>query len=252
MKQLFANNAKSTLSVAVSAVSTSFQVADPSLFPIPGPNEYFLATLEIGTSIEIVRVTSNNSGIFYLTDVSGRGVEGTTPQAFAAGARFECRTTAGTLNRSSTAFYSIPNVNTLAAPKDSYNIGYVCDTFDTFGNPVITIRKDDYAWRFLTYSFLFSSGITSGTTTSINTPTIQAQTLSLGNFLIQFTSGSLSGYVRVVSAMTPTSVSWTTPLPTAPTSSDTFEIVKSNGQILFDASSAADDSVIMALILGGA
>ena len=59
MGVLFTNNASTTLSAAISSTSaTSISVASSSTFPSPGAGEYFYATIDDGTNIEIVKVTA--------------------------------------------------------------------------------------------------------------------------------------------------------------------------------------------------
>jgi Head domain of trimeric autotransporter adhesin len=86
-KQLFSNNAVSLLSSPISATSTSLNVMTGAgaLFPNPGVNEYFLITLEDQSSStrEIIRVTGR-VGDTLTFPISGRGQEGSVPQAWSA------------------------------------------------------------------------------------------------------------------------------------------------------------------------
>jgi hypothetical protein len=78
--QLVANNAKSTLSVAVTSntqASITLQSGHGTRFPTPKAGEYFNVTLDDGTNVEICRCVDNTSDV--LTVV--RGVEGTTAQS---------------------------------------------------------------------------------------------------------------------------------------------------------------------------
>ena len=83
MIQLFTNNATSLLRDPITALSTSLQVMEGhgALYPQPGPNEYFLITLEDqnATKREIIRVTSRVGDTFSFA-LSDRGQEDTTPQ----------------------------------------------------------------------------------------------------------------------------------------------------------------------------
>ena len=252
MKQLYVNNAKTTLAAGISSTDITLQVVDASKLPIPGPNEYFLVTLEIGNQIEIVKVSSVAGTNLYLNSVADRGQEGTVAASFPSATRVEVRVTKGTLDLYSRAFLPLASVNQLVAPKDAYNTGYVCSSFDTEGNPAIAITKDDYLWRFLNYLSIQSlASTTTNTTTTVNFAGSNMVGTSLGKYLIQFTSGAYSGYVREVVSYTTTSITWSAALPGIPADGDTFEILQSNSSILLDTLSISDDAVIMALILGG-
>lgn len=95
---LFANNAKSTLSVAVSSNSQAtltLQSGHGARFPTPKPPDFYRVTLDDGVNIEICKVI----------DISGdaltvlRGFERTVAQSsFATGTKVELRLTADTLD----------------------------------------------------------------------------------------------------------------------------------------------------------
>ena len=98
-KQLFTNNAISTLNGAVASGATSLVVAtgDGAKFPSPGANEYFLVTLiDASGNYEVVKVTARTSDSF---DTIVRAQEGTTAIAFADGDKVELRLTKGGLER---------------------------------------------------------------------------------------------------------------------------------------------------------
>ena len=89
----FANNATTTLAVALSNTSTQLSVAagTGSLFPsiaVAG-DEHFSCTLVSATQLEIVQVVTRIADVFTIV----RGTEGTTAQTFAAGDRIELRLT---------------------------------------------------------------------------------------------------------------------------------------------------------------
>lgn len=100
MPQLFTNNAESTLAVSANASGTSLTVASGqgAIFPSPSGGDFFMATLtQAGaaeTTWEIVRVLSRSGDTFTAVD---RGMEGTTPAAWASGSKCELRLTAGVL-----------------------------------------------------------------------------------------------------------------------------------------------------------
>lgn len=81
----FANNASSTLAVGITAGSTSIQVADSSAFPQPTGGDFIYITLEDPAGdVEIVRCSANDGVNTFTVDTGGRGVDGTTAQAFNA------------------------------------------------------------------------------------------------------------------------------------------------------------------------
>lgn len=88
----FSNNAKTTLSAALTSSATSCTVTDASVFPTIGSYDYFYMTLEeAGSSpaIEVVKVTAVSSNTLTIT----RAQDGTTAAAFASGDKAELRLT---------------------------------------------------------------------------------------------------------------------------------------------------------------
>lgn len=98
-KQLFQNRASSLLATTINAAATSFSVAtgEGALFPNPGVNEFFLATLEDAAgATEVVKVTGRSTDTFTVV----RGQEGTTAASWTQNVtRVELRTTKGTMER---------------------------------------------------------------------------------------------------------------------------------------------------------
>lgn len=92
-KQLFENNAGTRLNGDITDSATSIPVTDGSVFPVPGTNEFFLATISDGENIEIVKVTDNTTNT--LTVV--RAQESTTAYAFQDNDKIELLPTKGTL-----------------------------------------------------------------------------------------------------------------------------------------------------------
>lgn len=257
MKQLFSNNAKTTLTTAITATSTSLVVADGSAFPNPGAYEYFLVTLEFAGALEVVMVTGRAGNTLtvggYLESGAvtvGRAQEGTTASVFAIGTRVECRVTKGTLNKASKGLAAMNYVSSLIAPKDSYNESFVTGTRDPVGTAVVAITKDSGTWSFLSHTSILSLSTTSGTTTSVAATVLSLPSVSGGKYLVQFTSGVLSGYVREIASNSSNSVSWATALPSAPTSGVTFEIYKANTSIISEAASGG--VVVSGKLLGRA
>lgn len=243
MDQLFANNAKATLSGSAiqggSSASTSFVVSDigdANKFPNPSTNQYFEVTLEFNNQIEILRVISRNGTTFNLGSVDNRGIEGTTIQSFPAGTTVECRLTKGAIDSFSTSFVPTGGVSSLLSPKDSYEFGYTCSDVDTNGNPVMVIRKTDDLWSFVNYTNLYSGVISAGTTGTVLVPSspLSLGTLASGEFVLQITSGTYTGNVRNITGYTSSSITIDTAFGSSGVlpNGTTFEIVKANSSIL--------------------
>ena len=95
MPAIATNNAKSTLSSALSNTSMTVSVADGSSFPTPSTGEYFYVTLvDSSNNTEIVKCTVRaGNGMTIL-----RGQDGTTARTFSASDRIELRVVAAYLN----------------------------------------------------------------------------------------------------------------------------------------------------------
>lgn len=93
-RQIFANNAYSTLSVAVSTSSQAtltLQTGQGARFPSPQNPDYFYVTLDDGTNVEICTCIARSGDALTVL----RGSEGTTAQSsFAIGTRVALRWTA--------------------------------------------------------------------------------------------------------------------------------------------------------------
>ena len=96
-----ANNSSGTLATAISASDTgiSLTTGDGAEFPTLSAGDYFYATItSSGGTQEIVKATARSGDS--LTVV--RAQEGTSAAGFAAGARFELRVTAASIQESAT------------------------------------------------------------------------------------------------------------------------------------------------------
>ena len=94
MGVLFTNNASTTLSAAISSTSaTSISVASSSTFPAPGAGEYFYATIDDGTNIEIVKVTAVSGTTWTVV----RASDNTSAATFANGTTIQLRAAAALL-----------------------------------------------------------------------------------------------------------------------------------------------------------
>ena len=90
---LYANNARTTLSVAINTSVTTITPISTSGFPIPSGGDYFYVTLDDGTNIEIVKVTANSGGNFTVV----RAQDGTSARAFSVTTKIENRLNAGSI-----------------------------------------------------------------------------------------------------------------------------------------------------------
>jgi hypothetical protein len=242
MKQLYANNAKTTLANPLAVGDTALVVADGSKFPSPSSYEYFLCTVELGGVLEIIMVTGRIGNTFTIggflesgETVPGRGQEASAAKAFSAGARVEGRVTKGALDRTSKNLTPLASIDLIVAPKDSYNEGYIVGTLDAYGNPILAVAKDIYTWRFLNYTTRFSKTSTAVSTTTITCASLVVSDVAAGKYLIQFTSGVHAGKVRTVSSVVANVTTWSGALSPAPTIGDTFEILKATASIIDDA-----------------
>lgn len=94
---LFADNASTVLASGIASSDTTLtvQAGTGALFSAPGSGQIAYGTLEdVSGNIEVVQITNRTIDSFVIV----RGQDGTTPQSFASGTRFEQRLTAGILN----------------------------------------------------------------------------------------------------------------------------------------------------------
>jgi hypothetical protein len=234
-KQLYADNAKTTLASIVSSTDTTISVVDGSKFPSPGAGEYFLVTIEYGGVLEIIKV-QGKSGNTFTSCI--RGFQTYTAAGFPAGARIESRTTGGTLQafaRLIDRVDSIPSVDLLNSPNTSNSNSYLCHSNDDSGNPVFALLNQNNTWRFTTHSNVLVSGAIATVNSTGLTSTAIANnlpTVITGKYIIQFVSGVNTGFVRTITASSTNSISWATPLDVIPSAGDQFEIYKSDTSTL--------------------
>lgn len=94
MSSILANNAHSTLVVALSAAGTTAYVVSGDSFPTPTGDDWFPVVLGAGMDdTEICRCTARSGSQFTLS----RGEEDTAARAWPAGTPVEVRLTAGAL-----------------------------------------------------------------------------------------------------------------------------------------------------------
>lgn len=248
MRQLYANNAKTSLSVAVGPSDTNLTVSDASKFPAVNAGEFFLATLELAGLYEIVLVT-NRSGN-NLTVI--RGQEGTAALSFGVGTKVENRVTRDTLNRFSKAFVPIDSVNDILPPSLATVDGYLTkNSFDTSNSPVMVVGNGSGVWGFVNFTRYVSAVVTAATATSVTATSINAGSVATGKYLIQMTSGATAGYVRAVTACDGFTASWSGNLPATPAVGDTFDILIANSFLIQSINELNANSIVNAIVFGG-
>ena len=234
--QLYSNNAETTLASPISSGDLTITVTDGSKFPSPSAGQYFLATIEVGASYEIVKIESRTGNTFTVA-VSGRGQEGTTAASWPSGALIEMRITKDTLTRFSRytdVMYELSGINDLLAPSDSDGNSYITHSVDDGGNPIVAVRNNSSIWRFISHKKVLISGTaTAGTNTTTQLTSTDIASLvtnvTSGKYILQFTNGALAGQSRLITSSSTNTVSWSGALTTTPTSGvTTFEIYQSD------------------------
>lgn len=252
LTQLYANNAVTTLATSVSPTDVTILVGSVANFPTPGPNQFFRATIDSGSGVEVIFVFGVTGLSF--TDCL-RGQEGTVAQNFQPGTQIECRVTRGTLEqfaRYQDRLADLASLEALPAPGNADGNSYICATTDDAGTPIVAIDKGHSTWRFMNYATVSLSGAaqTGSTTTKLAFTGASAKVSAPlpGKYVIQFTTGALRGLARVVSVSDLTGVQWVTAMPSAPLVGDGFEIYQSTASVLSDLSSASDSGLIYAIL----
>ncbi len=89
--QLFTNNAKTLLDADIndSVLTLDVTAGDGALFPTPTAGDFFYATLESGSTREIVKVTTRATDVFTIE----RAQDETSATSWTAGATVELRMT---------------------------------------------------------------------------------------------------------------------------------------------------------------
>lgn len=227
---LYSNNARTTLMSPISNSDTVLNVQSVAGFPVPGSSiESFLATLDDGVNIEIIRIFGVSGSTF--TGVL-RGQEGTTPLAFISTSRVEHRLTAGSLNsfaRLEDRLADYSTIETLVDPSTVNSNSCMCVSVDSGGQPIIALNAGT-KWRLLNYPDVIKIGVasTGATTTSINLTSASGYLIDSTPrvYVIQFTSGANAGQCRFLTTIGSGSISWGTPLLATPGISDSYEMYR--------------------------
>lgn len=252
--RIYANNAKSVLATSISATTTSITLTDASSFPIPSSGEFFLLTVDNGSSVEIIRVEGVNGNV--LTPCV-RAQEGTKALVFSAGTKAENRATAETFEsftRFSDVMSPIDSLESLVPPSLSDSETYVCADFDESNNPIVAVQRDLISWRFVNHPQVKLSGKVTGTPSSLSVNFETASSIlggfTKGAYILQFTSGLAAGYPRFVTLADQAKIYWTTALPYSPSIGDTYEVYRSSSSLFNELEDATLNSILFAIVLG--
>lgn len=251
-KQLFANNAKTTLSVAIAPADTTIQVVDASKFPTITTGQFFLLTIDNGSTIEVLKVTGASGNSF----TAVRAQEGTIASSFSTGSKVENRLTANTIGSFLTTdsrFHEVASLDVLTSPITSNSNSYITHSLDDAGNPIMAIRLSDNLWRLTTHMrTAFSGAVGTGGSTSIvaTNPVTGVQSLAAGVYVLQFTTGGNAGVCRLVTSVSVSTVSWVTALPLAAIAGDQFEIYKSTSAVMSALEALSSSGIIYSILLG--
>jgi hypothetical protein len=252
--RLYANNAKTTLASSVQPGDTTIQVANASTFPQPAAGQFFLATIDTGSTQEVIFV-GGVSGNSFINCIRGfEGVAGT----YQAGTRIENRATATTYEsfaRLQDRVAPIASLDALSSPAGSDANSYVTETTDDGGNPILAYTNvTSGVWSFTNYPTSITSGTLAGVGTTISVSITNASTILplpfAGKYIIQFLTGQNKGLVRAITSITGNTVNWSTALPFAPAASDSYQVYQSEVSNLNALNIAANNGLIYAILLG--
>ncbi len=250
--QLYANNAKSALLLAIGTTDTNFSVTagQGSKFPqITDPKQFFLVTLESASIVEVCKVITVIGDSFTVV----RAQEGTSATAFPGGAVVQMRVTRDTLARFARLTDRLGDISTvdqLPLITSATGNSFICQSYDDAGNPIIAVKAAD-RWRYPTHSVVVvNSTVVSSTTSSITAPALLSLPVATGRHIINFLTGSLAGTSRLATGISGTTVSWATAYATPPEAGTQFEILVSNAYQISLLSALSDDSIINAIIFG--
>lgn len=250
--QLYGNNAKSTLLLAIGPTDTVFSVVSGQggRFPaITNPNQFFLITLESAGIIEVCKVISRVGDSFTVQ----RSQEGTTLGSFPVGTQIQMRVTKDTLARMARLtdrLGDIDTVDNLPAVSAATGNSFLCVSSDDGGNPIVVTKGVD-RWRFPTHGTVaLTSSVNTSTTTSMTSANFDGLPVATGRYILNFLSGPLAGQSRLVTSIVGTTITWGTATPAAPASNTQVEILVSNTYQLSLLAALGDESILNAIIFG--
>lgn len=250
--QLYGNNAKSTLLLAIGPTDTVFSVASGhgSRFPTIGAsNQYFLVTLESAGTIEVCKVTARVGDMLTVT----RSQEGTSATSFPMGSQVQMRVTKDTLAqmaRLTDRLGDLSTVDALPTVAQATGNSFLCAVTDDAGNPIIATKAAD-RWRFPTHSNVaITTTITSSSTVYVGAAAFAGLPVATGRYIVNFLTGALAGQSRLITAGSGNLLFWTTPTSAAPAVGVQVEILVSNSYQISLLASVSDESIINAIIFG--
>lgn len=157
----------------------------------------------------------------------------------------------------------VGGISLLVPPILSDSNAYFTGDYDDGGSMIYAFRSANYQWSYPSHSNIKVAGqVTSVDTgsdalvaagkkivsTNIGTG---LSDLVTGEYIIEFITGSLKGYSRMVSAQGANNCSWQAPLGAIPQVGDQFLIYQSNYSVLKGIGNISDDALINAIVLGG-
>lgn len=250
--QLYANNAKSTLLLAIGPTDAVFSVVSGQggRFPtLTASNQFFLVTLESAGLIEVCKVTSKIGDSFTVS----RGQEGTNPNSFPIGTQVQMRVTKDTLGRMARLtdrLGDLDSIDSLPAISTATGNSFLCLSSDDSGNPIIATKGSD-RWRFPTHSTVaVATTVTASTTTSIDSPSFNSLPVASGRYILNFLTGPFVGQSRLITTGTSNTITWNLPTSSPPDVGTQIELLVSNGYQISLLSSLSDESIINAIIFG--
>lgn len=250
--QLYGNNAKSTLLLAIGPTDTVFSVASGhgGRFPtITESNQFFLVTLESAGIIEVCKVISRIGDSVTVE----RSQEGTTANSFPIGAQIQMRVTKDTLARMARLtdrLGDIDSVDNLPSVLTATGNSFLCVSADDGGNPIVATKGVD-RWRFPTHSVVAVVTTSSAsTTTSITSDGFNALPVATGRYILNFLTGPFTGQSRLITSIVGTTLNWSTPTSSAPANGTQVELLVSNAYQISLLSALSDESIINAIIFG--
>lgn len=122
-------------------------------------------------------------------------------------------------------------VDTLLPPVLSGSNAYITESVAYGGEQILALRSSDYFWSFPDYHRVFDGTTTAlGTTTSLTCSALGASDLvnvQPGKYILAITSGTYSGYCRLVTVKAGSDITWATAFPVAIANGVTFTVWES-------------------------
>ncbi len=189
-RRYHANNVSTSITLSISAAGTSITVTSATGFPAIGSGEVVRATLIQGSKREIIEITDDASTP---TFTIARAKEGTTAQAFSAGATIEIRATADSFDRKQ---------DTIATTGDVIDFGSATSLkVPTSAAPALTVNGHLAVDTTVTS---FSDGLLeyyNGAVKGVVAMPIAQFTAPTDGYVVKYSSGS-TGFILAAQTMT--------------------------------------------------